>query len=282
MQVKKTVTVASFTLGLLACAPGQAQESPSTPQVSLGLKLWNASWLSYLPASYLAAGPNGQIVPADVINSVEGGRRTSALPQLAVRYGKLFASASYGRFTSDFAVLNSPVATPAGTMVTSRTDHFVRRESDLTLGYWVLPEVAVTVGYKYATETRDVRTPSSAPSQPLLENRARGALAGVVGNFPVQGALAAYVQAGYGPARIRTRAADNSIEPINAHGSYLIGEVGLSYPLLVNRYGVRAVAAAIGYRTQTVKTESYGTIYHENRRLRDVRDGLVLSLNVAL
>jgi hypothetical protein len=282
MQVRKTVSIASFTLALLACAPGQAQESPPTPQVSLGLKLWNASWLSYLPASYLAAGPNGQIVAADVINSVEGGRRTSALPQLAVRYGKLFASASYGRFTSDFAVLNSPVATPAGTQVTSRTDHFVRRESDLTLGYFVLPEVAVTAGYKYAIESRDVRSPASAPSQPLLENRARGALLGLVGNFQVTGALSAYVQAGYGPARIRTRTVDNGGYQIDAHGSYLISEIGLSYPLVINQYGMRAAAAAIGYRSQTVKTESTGVIYHENRRLRDVRDGLVLSLNVAL
>jgi hypothetical protein len=282
MQVRKTVSTVSFALVLLACAPAQAQESPSTPQLSLGLKLWNASWLSYLPANYVAAGPNGQVVPADVINSVEGGRRTSALPQLGVRYGKLFASASYGRFTSDFAVLNSPIATQAGTQVTSRTDHFVRRESDLTLGYFVLPQVALTVGYKYAIESRDVRAPSSAPSQPLLENRARGALAGIVGNFPVQGELSAYVQAGYGPARISTRSAGNSIAPIDAHGSYLISEIGLSYPLLINQYGVRAAAAAIGYRSQTVKTESYGIIYHENRRLRDVRDGLVLSLNVAL
>jgi hypothetical protein len=282
MQITKTVSTASFALGLLACVPCQAQESPSTPQFSLGVKLWNASWLSYLPATYVATAPNGQIVPADIINSVEGSRRTSALPQLGVRYGKVFASASYGRFSSDFAVLNSPLATQTGTVVTSRTDRFVRRESDLTLGYFVLPQVAVTVGYKYATESRDVRAPSSAPSRPLLENRARGALVGVVGNFPVQGALSAYVQAGYGPARIKTRTVDNSIAPIDANGRYLIGEIGLSYPLLVNQYGVRAAAVAVGYRTQTVKTYSSGTIYHESRDLRDVRDGLVLSLNVAL
>jgi hypothetical protein len=280
MQLTKTVSAASLALGLLASPASQAQEAPSATQFSFGVKIWSASWMSYLPATYVGVGANNQPLVADVVNSVEGSRRTSALPLLAIRYGNYLASASYGRFSSDFSVLNSPLATPGGTVVTARSDHFVRNESDLTLGYFVLPGVALTAGYKYATESRDTRL-GTTQAAPLLESRARSLLVGVVGSFPVHDALSAYVQAGYGPARIKTHTADNSVA-IDVNGRYLIGEIGLSYPFLIDKAGLRAATAAIGYRTQTVKTDSLGLVYRESRSLRDVRDGLVLSLTATL
>jgi hypothetical protein len=281
MHITKTVSAASLALGLLASPASQAQEAPPATQFSVGVKIWSASWMSYLPATYVGVGANNQPLVADVVNSVEGSRRTSALPLLAVRYGNYLASASYGRFSSDFSILNSPVATAGGTVVSSRSDHFVRNESDLTLGYFVLPGVALTAGYKYATESRDTRLGTATQAAPLLESRVRSLLVGVVGSFPVHDALSAYVQAGYGPARVHTRTADNSIA-IDVNGRYLIGEIGLSYPFLIDKAGLRAATAAIGYRTQTMKTDSIGLIYRESRRLRDVRDGLVLSLTATL
>lgn len=280
MHKTRTLSATALAAGLLLPAAGHAQETPPVPHFSVGAKVWNASWLSYMPATYTGANAAGQPALADVIDSVEGSRRTSVLPLLAVRYGKFIASASYGRFKSDFSLLSSPVATPAGTVISTRSDHFARRESDVTLGYFVLPQVALTLGYKHAREVRDTSLGIAPQRRPFLNNEADGVLLGAVASFPIEGALSFYAQGAYGPARIKTRSADDSIAPIDAHGRYLIGEVGLSYPILLDRAGLRAVSAAIGYRTQTVKTASIGTIYAEDRDLRDVRDGLVLSLNL--
>jgi len=282
MHRTKTLSATSLALGLLLSATSHAQEAAPAPVFTIGAKVWNASWLSYLPAAYAGFGANGQPALGDVVNATEGSRSTSVLPLVGVRYGKFIASGSYGRFTSDFNLLNSPVATPSGTLLTSRSDHFVRKESDLTLGYFVLPQVALTLGYKHAKERRDSRTGLSPQRAPLSDTRANGVLLGAVASFPIQGALNFYAQGGYGPARLKTRSLDNSFAQIDAHGRYLIGEFGLNYPFLIDKAGLRAASAAIGYRSQTVKTRSSGIIYREDRDLRDVRDGLVLSLNLIL
>jgi len=282
MQETKTMSRIALALGLLACNASHAQDAAPAPQFSIGAKLWNASWMSYIPATYLGATAGNQSAVGDIIDSAEGSRETSILPQLAVRYGNYFVAASYGRFKSDFSLLSSPVITPAGTLITSRTDHFVRRESDLVLGYYVLPQLALTVGYKYAKESRDTRLGIAPQSVPFLVNKADAVLVGAALSVPIQGSLNFYGSAGYGVGDIKTRTVDNSIAQIDARTRYLIGEFGLSYPILVDSAGLRAVSAALGYRTQTVKTRSTGTVYGESRRLRDVRDGLVLSLNVSL
>jgi opacity protein-like surface antigen len=286
MHKKKTLSSASLALAVLLSSTSQAQESEQaatpTAQFAVGAKVWNASWLSYIPATYAGAGANGQPAIGDIANSAEGSRRTSVLPQLAVRYGKFLASASYGHFKSDFSLLSSPIITPSGTLISTRTDYFSRRESDVSLGYFVLPQIALTLGYKYAKELRDTSAGVAPQRRPLVENKASSVLLGAFASFPIQGALNFYAQAGYGPARLKTRGGDSVVGTIDAHGRYLIGELGLTYPVLLDRAGLRAVSAAIGYRTQTVKTSSSGLVYGEDRDLRDVRDGLVLSLNVSL
>jgi hypothetical protein len=227
-------------------------------------------------------GTNVQPPLADVINAAEGSRSTSVMPQLSARYDKYLVSFSHGRYTSDFSVLNSPLPTPTGTIATTRTDHFVRRESDIVFGYYVLPQIALSIGYKHATESRDTRLGTDAQARPFVDNTARAVLVGAVGAFPLQGQLSAYVQAAYGPARLKTRSVDASATQIDTNGRYLIGEIGLSYPFWRDRNGNSSAVVSVGYRTQTVKTYSYGSLYHEPRDLRDVRDGLVLTLNLVL
>jgi hypothetical protein len=284
MTARKTAVVIpfAFVFGLLGCPASQAQESSPT-QFSVGFKVWHASWQSYVPGVYSGMSPSGSPALGESYNLVEGSERTDVLPLLAIRHGNVFASASYGHFSSNFSVLISPVVTPGGTtLVTSRTDHFVRRESDISLGYLVTPEVGLTIGYKDATESRTTALGIAPQSSPLVNTKVGGLLLGAIGSFPVQGALRLYTQLGYGPARLRLRFVDPSIQSFDANGRYLIGEVGLSYPLFTNVKGISAATAAIGYRTQTVKTASRGTVYGEALNLRDVREGLVFSLNVTI
>ena len=283
MRLRKARLVVPLVLGTLAWQAAQAQEAAPATQFTVGAKLWRAAWLSYLPAAYTGIGANGAPAVGDSVNAVEGTTRTSVLPSLGLRYGKFFASASYGRFTSDFQTNTSPVLTPSGqTVITSRLDHFKRRESDLNIGYFLTPEMGIALGYKDATETRDTSLGIAPQPSRLLTTKARGVLLGAVANFAVSDKLRFYGQAGYGPARIRLAFTDPTLGNPKANARYLIGEFGLSYPVFGGTNGHGAATAALGYRTQTVKTDSYSSAFQQGRDLRDVRDGMVLTLNVAL
>lgn len=281
MRVSTARLVIPLVLSSITCSTAQAQSSPSTTQFTIGAKVWHAAWLSYLPATYSGIGPTGQPAIGDSVNAVEGKKETNVLPQLAIRHGKYFVTASHGRFSSDFSTRTSPVLLPNGqTLISSRTDHLKRRESDLNVGYSVTPEVGIALGYKDATETRDVSLGVAPQPTPLLKTRVRGFLVGAVGSFAVVDKLRLYAQAGYGPARLRAEFYDRGAT-LKTRGRYLIGELGLSYPLFISPHGM-AATAAIGYRTQTVKSDSYDNVFQEGRDLRDVRDGVVLSLNLSL
>lgn len=283
MRARKVLLAVTLVLGTVVCQASRAQTSPSTTQFTIGAKVWRASWLSYVPAQYSGIGANGAPAAGDSVNGIEGDVRTDVLPLLAVRHGKFFASASYGRFKSDFHVNTSPIITPAGqTLITSRTDHFNRRESDLTAGYSVTPEVGIVIGYKDAVETRDTTLGISPQPSRLGTTKVKGVLLGAVANFAVYDKLRLYGQAGYGPARFKLAFADPTVASPKSHGRYLIGEFGLSYPVFGGVRGLAGATAALGYRTQTVKTKSYSSIFQQDRDLRDVRDGLVLSLNLTL
>jgi hypothetical protein len=283
MRVKQTALVVSLAFGFLACPTSQAQDTAPATHVTVGFKVWHASWQSYLPAAYTGTTASGAPAIGEDINLVEGGERTNVLPLIAISYGKYFVTASYGRFSSDFFSYSSPyIGTNGGNIVTSRTDHFVRREGDISIGYFVTPEVGLSIGYKDATENRTTSLGIAPQETPFVRTKARGLLLGAIGSFPIQGKLRLYTQVGYGPARIQLRFADPGTASYDTNGRYLIGEIGLSYPILSNYQGISAATATVGYRTQTVKTLTHGSVFHDERWLRDVREGLVLSLNVSI
>jgi len=280
MRVGKSRLVIPLVLGALASSAAQAQATPPTTQFTIGAKLWHASWLSYMPSVYSGVGANGAPAAGDIVNAVEGDVRTNVLPLLGVRHGKYFASASYGRFKSDFQLNTSPLITPTGqTLITSRTDHFKRSESDLNVGYFLTPEFGIALGYKDATETRDTSLGIAPQPTRLVTTKAKGVLLGAVANVAVYDKLRFYGQVAYGPARIRLTFSDPSMATLKANGRYLIGEFGLNYPVFSNPGGYGGATAALGYRTQTVKTDGYSTAFQQDRDLREVRDGLVATLN---
>lgn len=143
------------------------------------------------------------------------------------------------------------------------------------------PEIGLAIGYKDATETRDTSLGIASGSTPLIRTKARGLILGAVGSFAVHDKLRLYIQAGYGPARLKLRFADPAMAATKTDGSYVIGEIGLSYPVFTNANGA-GLNAAFGYRTQTVKTDGYADAAQQSRDLRDVREGVVLALNFVM
>jgi hypothetical protein len=193
-----------------------AEEASARPQVSVGLKVWNSSWFSYLPGTYAGLSPQGVPGIADAVDAVEGSRKTTTLPVIGIRSGKFFVSGSHAQYDGDFFAPHSSVIGPNGQNV-SRTDHLARKESDVTAGYSLTPNIAVTVGYKYATETRDTSLGISGGASRSLDARVKGLILGVVANFPIQGALSFYGLGGYGPSRVETTV-PNVASAINSNG----------------------------------------------------------------
>lgn len=287
MRVRKASLVISSVLCTIACSAVQAQSSPDTQppdtQITIGAKVWHASWLSYLPATYNGVTPTGNPTFGDSINAVEAKEKTDVMPHLHLRHKKFFVSASYGDFSTDFRVLTDPdtMVSPGQNVITWRNDRFKRREGDFNVGYAVTPNIGLALGYKHATETRDVSRGTAPEPARFVKTTAKGFLVGAVGGFPVTEKLSLYFQAGYGPARLKLKFTDPRLGTAKTDGRYTIGEIGLSYPLYKTARG-SGTTASIGYRTQTIKTDGYESVFQESRDLRDVRDGVVLTLNVTL
>lgn len=273
------ILVYAMTFGFLIEAPNARAEdlADSKPQFSVGLKAWNSSWLSYLPT---VINVNGGASTASFVDAVEGDQRTTLLPVLAVRYKNYFISSSYARYSSNFSVPHSINQTGE---LTSRSDHIARNETDLTAGYYLMENIAITAGYKYGVETRDSSlgiTPGV--SSHLYDVTVKGLLFGAFANFPIQGGLRSYWQLGYGPTRVNISFPPASANaPINVHGSYQIGEIGLVYALPLDRLSMTGANVGLGYRSQTLKSRSRAPYSADPRNYRDVKDGVILSLNVS-
>jgi opacity protein-like surface antigen len=272
-------------LGLLTQLPvALAQEgAASQTQVTIGARVWHSSWLSYLPSVYTGFTPGGAPGLVDSIDAVEGSTKTDVLPAIGVRYKDYLLSGSYARYTGDFEALHSSVISPGGqNIVTSRTDHISRKESDLAVGYYLTPNIALSLGYKYATEERATRFGIIGTSSPFLTNTVRGILVGAGASFPIQGGLRFYGNFGYGPARVKTEFADPTMARIDSNGRYLISEIGLNYALPFSTALMKGVSAGLGYRSQSFRTRGVGPAYRDRRDFRDVKDGVVLSLNISI
>jgi hypothetical protein len=218
---------------------------------------------------------------ADSIDAIEGEQTTSIIPVIAIGKGQYVLSASHGRFDTSFYAQHSSVVGHAGqNILSSRTDHLVRKESDVTIAYLVTPNIALSAGLKYATETRDMAVGSSRAPERLLEADAIGLIFGAQANFPIAGGLRAYGQFGYGPGRVTTQGP--TVAKSTSAARYLVSEIGLNYALTMADPYVKGMSLGIGFRSQIFKTSGVGPAYLDRRDYRDTKDGIVMSLSVAI
>lgn len=278
--VKAGLCIASFLPAI-----GYAQEEMTKQlEFTIGLKAWNTSWQSYLPAVIVGATPSGQPAASELVNSVEGRTEVAALPTVTLRYERYFLSAGYARYSSNFDLVQSPIGVVNGQNIfASRTDHIRRREIDVNLGYFVLPGLALTVGYKGARENRDTRT-AVAPDTTLnlLSGKFDGLLLGALGSYEIVPGFSGYGQLGYGIGRGRVTYGEGTLTPGNSFKNnprYMVTEIGVAYQLPLTNRWIQRTSLALGYRSQTVKQKVPSLIGGEQREVRDVKDGIVLSLN---
>jgi len=229
------------------------------PQVTIGAKIWANEWTSWTPV------PTG-INTIDVIESISANTHVAVIPQASLRYDNFLATGSY--FVKSNYTLGSEISGTTGQLNALEVK---RTEYDGNVGYYVLPTLALTVGYKHIDQ--DFQDPN-------LPYKWSGPTVGLAGSAPLQFGLALYGTVAYGRLRlslpIRDAAGDSHL-----NADYELAEAGLAYgidtPLSHLAFSVTA-----GYRVQVVSTRKYqvstGFDAYEPVDVHDVTQGPALSV----
>lgn len=199
---KKIVVLSALTAAFVVGSGAAFANDSSEPKdwsVTLGLKAWANEWQSWeTPAGVWLGGSTFGTANATSLN-----------PSLTVKYKDFFVSGGVMNKTN-YSISNTAggAATPAS-----------RKESDLSVGYYVLPQVALTLGYKQITQTWGTQT--------------------WVWRIPAVGISAAsaiqdtkmfmYGNAAIGKSSISTSGVDTA--PQYSGGTYTTAEFGLGYSL---------------------------------------------------
>lgn len=213
----------------LEIAPAGAEEL----QMTVGAKAWAAEWSSWTP---VGTGTNN----ITLIQSIASNTHIAYIPQVSARYGQFLATASYLAST-DFTLggdVNPTTPGGLGALTASR------KEVDGNLGYYLLPSLAVTVGYKQIEQ-----------SFSLQRYTWRGPTLGLSASWPLRDSLAAFATAAYGRLQMNASAPDYAGRS-DFKADYILSELGLSYGFDTPLKRL-SVAITAGYRIQVVSTREF-------------------------
>jgi hypothetical protein len=215
----------SVVLLVLTSASAAAQPADAASQqgkardvsFTVSLRGWQHTWERPITVTQ-----SGQSTARDVATDEE----IMPIPGVAMRYKRLLVSASYFTNTYDFSSF-----TEGGQE--HRVVGATRKELDVNIGYFVYPQLALSVGWKNIKQQWDVatlagggstRTPFSADlSTPTF---------GVLGALPLYRDFFAYGNAAFGK------------------DSYRIGEIGLGVNVTEH------TLLTLGYKSQRFSVES--------------------------
>jgi hypothetical protein len=182
---------------------------------------------------------------ADLIQTETADNELAVVPGVSVSYGKFFAAVSALPETEfDFVLPRT------GTKLTAK-----RRELDINAGYYLIPGLAASVGYKGIDQ--------DFPGQNLSW---RGPILGLSGTVPLSDGWAFY-----GNFAVGFFQADGiTDEKLDAR--YFIVEPGLAYVFPFEGY-LKTVALSLGYRVQSVETDNLPLQFRDSK-VYDITQGL--------
>jgi hypothetical protein len=230
-------TVAAITLS----APVVAEEL----QFTVGAKIWANEWTSWTPVQTSSA-------PIDVIQSISSNTHVAVIPQVNVFYGRWLAAASYFVGT-DYSLggdINPVVPGQLSALIATR------KEADANVGYYLLPGLALTLGYKQIQQNFvHVANPEFY--------KWTGPTIGVLASAPLQGGpFAMYGTFAYGRLGLHASEpdlTDPTLKQFARHyfnADYFLTELGVSYGWQTPMKGV-ALSVTCGYRVQVVSTRKF-------------------------
>lgn len=218
-----------------------ADDQPGA-QFTFGAKVWDTQWTSWdtVPSRSLVTGG-----PVSVIEPISDNNHFAVIPQASVRYRDFLVSASY--LVNTTYNLSGAVDPESGQSLPVSAE---RKEFDANFGYYVLPSVAVTVGYKQINQTFG---PSS--SAPELFKWS-GPTIGLSGAATLRSYFGLYGAVGVGFLKLRV---DQQLADASGNTSfnaiYTLGEAGFAYTVPTSTK--LSFTVTLGYRVQIVTTEKY-------------------------
>jgi hypothetical protein len=201
------------------CSADAALAQESNVSVSVGARAWYTDWTTF--SYYAPAGTNL------ALTEISANEELPIMPVVSVRYGNFVGSAS---------------AFPSTGYSFDDGDHGTREEFDINVGYFVMPSVALTLGYKKVEQRGNAG-----------RYRPAGPVAGVNANAPLGGAWSLYGSVGVGRLKTPSGAA------IDFDADYRLAEMGLAYTLNGSRLPRRWTLTG-GYRIQILTSkDAFGT-----------------------
>lgn len=208
----------------------QQAESAGNFQLSVGVKLHSnrVSGDGAAPVETL----NGRVVPAEGLRTDS---ELSYIPVISARYRDFFVSASH------LAKTNYSFTLPEGPRL-----NFDRSETDVNFGYYVLPGLALSLGYKEI---------SVYPRSGLGNDyRYKGPTVGLLGYGPLGHGFGIYGNLAYGKLNLSPT---DGIEA-GKRNTYVASEVGFAYSWDFRESSrlLKSVNVTFGFRNQTVETDN--------------------------
>ncbi len=247
-RVAAAVLFGSFQVPGLA-----AEDAGERFSVTVGTKVWVNEWSSWYTPTISG---QAEVVPIDSSTKV------SLIPVVNLRFRDFYAS---------FSTLLNTSYTLSGQALNSINAS--RKEFDANLGYYVLPGLGVSLGFKSLSQVFGGAS-----------YRWSGPTIGATLTAPIQGGFAGYGALGIGFFKMNLPAADLN-SPVNSslNANYAIGEIGVAYGAGgIPTVAVTSTAFTLGYRFQSVSTKDYkvragvGTNVNGSTDVRDVTQGPAL------
>jgi hypothetical protein len=224
---------------LALCSAHVALAQDEGVSVSVGARAWYTDWTTF---SYYPGEPNQ---PNLALTQVAAKEKFVLMPLISVRYRDFFGSLS---------------GFPSTGFTFDDTQSGDREEFDANVGYFVLPGLAFTLGYKKVSQSGDAG-----------RYRPAGPVVGVTGNAQLQGAWSLYGNLGVG--WLKTPGGDE----IKFDADYRLAEVGIAYTLGGKRHPKHWTFTG-GYRIQVMTSNEAIPEVNPAQDGRDTTQGFTLGV----
>lgn len=223
---------ACTTAAALLCFTAGAQAQGSGLSFSAGLKAWSAEWTTF---GYTVVGGTS------VVTQVPAQTKTVLIPSFGVRFRDFVVSAS-GYDASGYTFGSSG-------------ERANRKEWDVNAGYYVLPGLAATLGYKRYGQSAGLNYEVGGPT------------VGFSAAAPLGAGFSAYGSLGLG----RLKSVGSS--DVKFDTTYRLTETGAAYSMDAGGF-VRTLSFTLGYRMQVLNSKQAT----ETQDGRDLTHGLALGV----
>jgi hypothetical protein len=228
-----SIALTTCVLGAIGTgsAPVRADDSSAESEwaFAAGAKLWENTWESWI------------VVPTpfnrgsrEVTETINSNTKVAVIPQLSIRYGDWLGTVS--ALTPTNYTLTPSWGTPLAAS---------RYEIDGNLGYYMLPGLALTAGYKQVEQKFGGTFKWHGPT------------VGASGTAGLGKGFSLYGTVGVGYMKAELPFADGA-DQTSLNANYVLGEAGVAYSFGALGRLTRSLNVTLGYRSQTLTTRGYG------------------------